>query len=81
MLAKWTMTAKGVRRLLGLLAVITILSDITGVQAVRIGAPPQKLRLKGKIMRAPQKINNSLIKWIQEFGYAKSVLNFELLNK
>lgn len=63
MLAKWTMTVKGVRRLLGLLAVITIFSDISRVQAVRIGAPPQKLRLKGKIMREPQQFYNSLIKY------------------
>lgn len=48
MLAKWTMSLKGVKRLFAVLVVITILSDIPGVQSVRIGAPQQKLRLKGK---------------------------------
>lgn len=48
MLAKWTMSLKGVKRLFAVLVVITILSDIPGVQSVRIGAPQQKLRQKGK---------------------------------
>lgn len=48
MLAKWTMSLKGVKRLFAVLVVITILTDIPGVQSVRIGAPQQKLRLKGK---------------------------------
>lgn len=86
MLAKWTMTVKGVTRLFGVLVVITILSDISGVQAVRIGGPPQKLRLKGKIMRATKPLHHfnkvfsgfNLRIQAQEFGYAKNFLNFEM---
>ncbi|XP_070065997.1 uncharacterized protein stw isoform X3 [Drosophila virilis] len=48
MLAKWTMSQKGLKHLLGLVAVITILSDLPVVQAVRIGAPQQKQRIKDK---------------------------------
>lgn len=48
MLAKWTMSQKGLKHLLGLVAVITLLSDLPVAQAVRIGAPQQKQRIKGK---------------------------------